>query len=188
MSVRQVALVVLVLTAIGLPARAEEKPITLQPSQTELNFNFAWQEGDWGNGITLSGRVGYLLTQHHEIGPIGSFIYSNPNQGVTYHGGIGGLFYRYNLSPYGRFVIPYAGLAYAYAFGDARQSERYVTEIEAGVRLMLSSSAAVNVGMVYERDRITYAQPDLQRTFAIVTGVSVFPGPLFKRTTSTPGR
>ena len=173
--------IVVVCAVLGRAVGAEDKPITLQAGQTELNFSFVWQEGDWGNGITLSGDAGYFLTPHHEVGPIGSFIYSQPNVGQAYHGGSAGLFYRYNLSPYGRFVIPYAGLAYAWAFGDARQTTRYVDEVESGVRLMVSPAAAVNISAVYQRQRITYAQPDIQRTFAMVVGVSVFPGPLFHR-------
>ena len=67
-----------------------------------------------------------------------------------------------------------------WSVGNARLATREVTQLEAGVRLMLSPSAAVNVGAVYQREGSTYAQPDLQRTFAIVAGVSVFTGPLFR--------
>ncbi len=185
MSVRWFVPVLLVLPILGRSAGAEEKPIVLQPAQAELGFSFVLQEGDWGNGVTLTGRCGYFVTDHHEVGPIGSVIYSHPNEGYNYWGGTAGLFYRYNFGTYRRFVIPYAGFSTMWAFGDARQATSYVMQIESGVRLMLSSSAAVNIGMVYQRERITYAQPDLQRTFAIVSGISVFLDPLFSRATSS---
>jgi hypothetical protein len=188
MKVRLVVLALAVVTGIALSASAQEKPITLQPHQAELNFSALWQEGDWGNGVVLSGRFGYLLDEHHEVGPLGSFIYSRPNAGATYHGGTAGLFYRYNLSPYGRFVIPFVDLSNQWGFGDQRQTTRYIEEIEAGVRLMLSKSAAVNVAMVYERDRVTFGLPLVQRTFALVTGISIFTGPLFQRAASSSSR
>lgn len=182
MKLRWAVLILVLVPLFSRPAGAEEKPITLQPGQGELNFSFVMQEGDWGNGVTLSGRGGYFLTAHHEVGPIGSVIYSSPSQGHNYWGGTAGLFYRYNFGTYGRFVIPYAGVAAMWAFGDARQADTTVTELEAGIRLMLSPSAAVNLAMAYQRDRTTYAQPPLQRTFAIVAGVAVFTGPLFHHT------
>jgi hypothetical protein len=178
---------VLVVAAAARLAGAEEKPITLQPKQAELNFSFIWQEGEWGNGVVLSGRAGYLATAHHEVGPLGAFIYSRPNGGTAYHGGTLGLFYRYNLSPYGRFVIPYAGLSTQWAFGDMRKTTKTISQIEAGVRLMLSPAAAVNVGMVYQREQITFSTPEVQRTFALVVGVSVFPGPLFRSAPAAAG-
>jgi hypothetical protein len=192
MSVRIVMTMAVLIVAVSVLAAAEdkpaavqpadaEKPITLQPRHAELNFSFVWQEGDWGNGVVLSGRIGYLLDQHHEVGPLGSFIYSRPNEGSTYHGGNAGLFYRYNLSTYGRYVIPYVGVSQQWGFGDGRDTVTRISQIDAGVRLMLSPVAAVNVGMVYQRERVTFSKPEIQRTFAIITGVSVFPGPLFRR-------
>ena len=173
-----VLMALVALALAGRPAAGADPPFVLHRGQTELNFSFVMQEGEWGSGVTLSGRAGYLLTPHHEVGPIGSIIYSSPDQGRNYWGGTVGAFYRYNLGTYGRFVIPYAGAAAMWAFGDARQADTTITQLEAGVRLMLSSTAAVNLGAVYQRERTTYAQPLLQRTFAIVAGVAVFTRPV----------
>ena len=167
-----------VLALAGRQVAAAEQPITLQRGQAELNFGLVTQEGDWGNSVTLSGRGGYFLSSHHEVGPIGSIVYSSPDQGTNYWGGTLGGFYRYNFATYGRSVIPYGGAAVMWAFGDARQADLTITQLEAGIRLMLSSSAAVNLGAVYQRERTTYAQPLLQRTFALTAGVAIFTRPL----------
>ncbi len=186
MRLRRLVPLLLAAAVRAAAAGAEEAPIALSPGQSELNFSFVWQDSYWGSGITLSGRAGYFLTAHHEVGPIGSAIYSSPDTGPSYWGGSAGAFYRYNLDTYKRFVIPYAGAAAMWAFADAREASRWLMQLEAGVRLMLSPSAGINVSAVYQRDHVRWAQPDVQRTFALVAGVAVFPGPRFRRAAARP--
>lgn len=160
--------------AVTLVGSSRADAAELQRGQREAVFSFNLQDANWGTGIVLSGRAGYLLTNRHEAGPLVNIIWSKPTDGGSFLGGNLGAFYRYNLPIPRSTLIPYAGASAWGAFGDLRNSSDFGAGVDAGVRVMLAPTAAINLALYLQRERFKTGPDRWQRTSGVAAGVSVF--------------
>ena len=128
---------VLVLVAGPAPAQQQQGDTELQ-LQGSLSLSTG---GDAEDSGAVAVNWGYFFTDQQEAGVSALGVFTEDGD----LGGLGGPFYRYNLST--GTTVPYVGVAASFLFGDFTQSESDVfASLEGGVRWFLERNMAFNVG------------------------------------------
>jgi hypothetical protein len=136
----------------------------------ELGFNFAYMsldtDGPSADVIILDSRLGWFLTDNHELGAILSYIDLDiANAGTL------GLFYDYNFNTSSN-VTPVLGLAAAFVFGDADDAVDFSYKVEGGIRYMPGDNASLNFMAFYQSFMGKDGFSDID-VFGVQAGVSV---------------
>lgn len=150
----------------------------LEKGLRELSF-FMVLEHERGSRthLLISGEIGFLITARHEVGPVFSLGYSNPDSPTassSTSGGVG-VFYRYNLPVRSKILLPFVGGRATGFFGDMdfRDSE---LRAEIGLRVMPAPGASVNVALFYQEtfqsDPPWY--DEFRSRIGLTAGVSIF--------------
>jgi hypothetical protein len=136
----------------------------------ELGLNFAYMSLDAGGPsadvIILDSRLGWFLTDNHELGAILSYIDLDVADAGTV-----GVFYDYNFNTSSN-ITPVLGASAAMIFGDADDVAEFSYKAEGGVRFMPGDNASINFMAFYQQFQGKDFAPDLD-VFGVQFGVSV---------------
>lgn len=172
----------LVLTLAAVPA---SQAAELTAGEKELELSGSWSDTDEiGSIVDLDLLLGFMLTDHHEIGPVVSYLAADPDEDSSVVNdlfendqGFAGAFYRYNFS--GNGVTPYFGGSAAFPFGDVEDFVDWAVGVEAGLRVMPGERASVNFEVFY--DRLILGEPpgggpdlDDADQWGVAAGISIF--------------
>ena len=167
-------------------ATLEKGTIELTPS---LGFNrnsLSVSGTDVGTltNFSASGEIGYCVTNHFEVGGGLLMTYQSIDDPIsgsessTAFGVIGGV--QYNFSSAGQ-MVPFARAAIGILTNSGSLSVGEETSfiapmLQAGIRLLVGTSASVNCGIGYRHQTNTFGAQDLSaNTFELQVGVSIFP-------------
>lgn len=169
--VSRVLLLALCLTAQSLTAAELER------GDREASFSLGLEhEQGAGTYLAISGEYGFMISSRHEVGPVLSLGYSNPDwpgAGSSTWGGAGA-FYRYNIPNRTKALVPFLGVRALGFFGDL---DSYSSEVQAdaGLRVMPAPAASVNLAVFY---RETFFRSDWYHehgsNVGMTAGISIF--------------
>ncbi|GEM_PF-2568967 len=146
---------------------------SLEEGTYELQFDFSLVDTSTGSHFAFAGGVGYLLTEHHQVGPVLSYTRDDPDGGATLDGfGLGG-FYNYNFSTIADQLVPYAGVQLEYFGGDFGDLYDTGFQLYGGLRVMPGAHAAVNLKLFYDTKTGSGGVEDLDST-GVSAGLSIF--------------
>jgi hypothetical protein len=136
----------------------------------ELGLNFAYMsldaDGPSADVIILDSRLGWFLTDNHEVGAILSYVDLDAADAGTL-----GVFYSYNFNTSSN-VTPVLGAAAAFVFGDADEAVDLSYKVEGGVRYMPGDNASVNFMAFYQSFMGKDFFPDID-VLGVQFGVSI---------------
>ncbi len=144
----------------------------LEAGKREAAFSGTFESASGsGNMLQLTAELGFLLTEHDEVGPtFALYQFSVGSDSLT--GGSLGAFYRYNFVTKAPAQVPFLGFRVERALGDYDLFRDRV-EADAGVRLLPVPAVAVNITAFCRRS--TSQRGDANQTSAGVSlGVSFF--------------
>jgi len=167
--------------AVGLVAiliSGDAAGAELEKGQRELTFHMVLEhERGSGTYLAIMGEYGFMITSRHELGPVLSLGYSNPDSPTisSSTSGGAGVFYRYNFPIKSKMLLPFVGGRALGFFGDMdyRDSE---LQAEIGIRVMPSPGASVNLA-VYYREAFQSDPPwwdEIGPKGGVTAGVSIF--------------
>ena len=124
-----------------------------------------------GNMLQLTAELGFLLTEHDEVGPTFALYHSTIGSDA-FTGGSLGAFYRHNFVTKVPAQVPFLGLRVERALGDCALF-RDRAEADAGVRLLLVPAVAVNVTAFFRRSTSQHVGA-AQNSTGVALGISFF--------------
>ncbi|MDD5563044.1 MAG: hypothetical protein PHQ91_04960 [Thermoanaerobaculaceae bacterium] len=144
----------------------------LEAGTRELSFSGTFESvSGSGNMLQLTAELGFMLTEHDEVGPtLGLYQFSVGSDSLT--GGSFGAFYRYNFVTKAPAQVPFVGFRFERALGDY-DLFRDRAEADAGVRLLPVPSVAVNITAFYRRSTSQYAGA-ARNSAGMALGISFF--------------
>jgi hypothetical protein len=183
-SVRRAAMVAAVLLAAGsgraAAAQLASGSIELAPTVSFSHWNFK-REG-YGNVDTFTRldftpTIGFCLSEHYEITTgLWARHQSSNDESDTALGATAG--FTYNFSPKGG-VIPFASVGFGALFYDGFSFDETAVlapMITAGVRLLVGSSASVNLSLGYQHEANAEGEFNASSNRVVAgVGVSIFP-------------
>ena len=144
----------------------------LEAGKRELSFSGTFESmSGSGNMLQLTAELGFLLTEHDEVGPTVALYHSSVGSD-SFTGGSFGAFYRYNFVTKVPAQVPFLGFRFERALGGY-DLFRDRAEADAGVRLLPVPAVAVNVTAFYRRSTSQYAGA-AQNSTGVALGVSFF--------------
>ena len=168
MKIRTLAVLAIVVLLCGT-ATADE----LEEGTKELQFDFSLVDSSAGSNVTIAGSLGWVLTTHHQAGPVISYSRDDPDGGATVDGIALGGFYNYNFSIVSDMMVPYVGGRLEMYAGDLGDLYDSGVAVYGGFRLMTGSRAALNVRLFYEQKAGSGSVEDLDSA-GLTAGVSIF--------------
>jgi len=155
----------------------------LDEGAKELGFAASWSDADSsGSTIFVEGRLGFMLTPNHEVGPIATYFSFNADTDDDLldelldndEGTVGG-FYRYNFATASESTVPFAGASAQLPFGDLGDVVDYLAGVEIGLRVMPSDTASINLTGFYNRQFGADDFDDFDN-WGAMAGISIFFG------------
>ena len=168
LKIRNLALFGIAILLCGI-AMADE----LEEGTKELQFDFSLVDSGAGSNVTFSGSLGWVLTTHHQAGPVISYSRDDPDGGSTVEGISLGGFYNYNFSIVSDMLVPYVGGRLDLYTGDLGDLYDSGIQVYGGFRLMTGSRAALNVRLFHEQKAGSGSVEDLDST-GLTAGISIF--------------
>ncbi len=168
LKIRTLALLVIAVLLCGYAAADE-----LEEGTKELQFDFSLVDSSAGSNVTISGSLGWVLTPHHEAGPVIGYSRDDPDGGSTVDGIAVGGFYNYNFSIASDMLVPYVGGRVELYSGDLGDLYDSGVAVYGGVRLMTGSRAALNVRLFFDQKAGSGSTEDLDST-GLTAGISIF--------------
>ena len=168
LNIRPLALLAIAVLFCGFAAADE-----LEEGTKELQFDFSLVDSSAGSNVTFSGSLGWVLTMHHQAGPVISYSRDDPDDGATVDGIALGGFYNYNFSIISDMLVPYVGGRLELYTGDLGDLYDSGVAVYGGFRLMTGSRAALNVRLFHEQKAGSGSVEDLDST-GLTAGISIF--------------
>ncbi len=145
----------------------------LEEGTKELQFDFSLVDSSTGSNVSFSGGLGWVLTTHHQAGPVIGYSRDDPDDGSTVDGIALGGFYNYNFSIISDMLVPYVGGRVELYSGDLGHLYDAGVRVYGGLRLMTGAKAALNVRLFHEQKAGSGRVADLAST-GLTAGLSIF--------------
>lgn len=149
----------------------------LEKGRHEASFVLGLEHAqESGTYLAVSGEYGFMVTARHEVGPVLSLGYSDPDWpgADSSTSGGAGVFYRYNIPNRSKALVPFLGARALGFFGDI---DSYSSEVraDAGLRVMPAPGASVNLALFY-REIFFHSDwyDDTGSSVGLTAGVSIF--------------
>ena len=83
MKIRTLAVLAIAVLLCGIAAADE-----LEEGTRELQFDFSLVDSSAGSNVTIAGSLGWVLTTHHQAGPVISYSRDDPDGGAIQQSGV----------------------------------------------------------------------------------------------------